>query len=506
LPNPCRSVIVRCVRREPAEAVAEVARSRRDERPRSPPLPPQLAVRNSPASILALHGAVGNAAVCRMLADEPAVAEPDAGDEAVEEEAPPAAKLPIGDGHNLTFAMVDGEPQLGMASDFQALVPKLRQMVKALLSHPTGQASAQQIGDLAQRLTLYEASIRTRTTERDKTQKKAREKRAAATTVRVPQNPNPYEPARRHFDRASALGQTAEKARTAARDAQQRLSSEEARALSFAKDALIEMWDIGRDFLPVTLMPVGKVFEDRPFRGDTTQYRYFTGKSVQEAIPITWYKRPEDYPDLLMPDGTVVRFGDTYTLQARTLPLGFGGQIQLPAVQLGVPDRPRLGWIVRKTMHDGDREGQVLLNRALNAHGVQVLVNGTATSNPLSAWGGYDGDHVRDLGFEGVDDPGNYWPLEAHINRRAFTGYNTGYVINYKREDGSHASRSIGGLVGHYFRVVDFLDPGDGPVPTLDAASNGVPANAQQAPANAQPAGWAFDPAAWIGALFSWLD
>jgi hypothetical protein len=72
----------------------------------------------------------------------------------------------------------------------------------------------------------------------------------------------------------------------------------------------------------------------------------------------------------------------------------------------------------------------------------------------------------RDLGFGGEDKDDNYWPLKSEINRRAYHGYNNGYILHYRdTKDKELKAQPIGGLIGRWFTVKDFLSADQKSVP-----------------------------------------
>jgi hypothetical protein len=217
------------------------------------------------------------------------------------------------------------------------------------------------------------------------------------------------------------------------------------------KQAIEAAWAEYGDFLGPNLMPVGVVFRDRPFTGNTSRHTYHTGAQT-DPIPIVWYKAPTDYP-------AVVVGGVAHSLTATP-----AGSVPIGSKSLGVSpaNKPSIGgaFQLRKVAHHDNRAGQQAFNTEFNTSGAGVrLSNGTVKMNALGA-GGFDGDHVKDLGFNGRDTDDNYWPLEAAINRRAFNGYNSGYIVNYLDTHvapHTHKARSIGGMIGKYFRVKDYM-------------------------------------------------
>jgi hypothetical protein len=71
-----------------------------------------------------------------------------------------------------------------------------------------------------------------------------------------------------------------------------------------------------------------------------------------------------------------------------------------------------------------------------------------------------DGDHVRDLGFGGTDTIDNYWPLDSVVNRLAYNGWRSLYLLNYKKKQNraghwllEKAPLNSGTLVGKHFHM-----------------------------------------------------
>lgn len=460
--------------------VQEPARSDAD-RPATPaPAPPLDAAR-----ILALQRGCGNAAVARMLSvgrdeGEPAVPEEEPIDgaddqhepepvdapEEEEEEGDEAEELgrvtePVGGGHHVVLQPVDGELRLGVASDFtqaQHIVGQLRGAGRAI----TGAQHA--------RVRVIDTEIQTLQDDADDALEEARRWRKIAARLRnvvtIGYRPDRYRRLLNRIDKRhrrypaylAAIAQS-RRARVAYIDAT-------TAAVRAAKDAILELWAIGADFLPTHLMPLGEVFRDRAFTGDRTAYTYHQG-TQGDPIPIHWYKAPLSYPRLQLPDGTIVKFPDDVHV-----PKSPGA----PALDISVSDPPVEGWLIQKVAHNDDREGQRDLNLRLNASGVTVEKRGMFVSPPVGAAHSFDGDHVKDLGFDGRDRHDNYWPLDATINRRAFTGFNSAYVVNYLDAAGRGHARAIGGLIGKWFEVTDFLADDAPPVPQIpDAAKGGTP-------------------------------
>ncbi|MEM6272286.1 MAG: hypothetical protein AAF998_22805 [Bacteroidota bacterium] len=221
----------------------------------------------------------------------------------------------------------------------------------------------------------------------------------------------------------------------------------EATLTHLAKEAVNAYWENFADFLPTRLVPISAVFQDRQFAGDPTQVGTYHTGAIGDPIRIVWYKAPHDYPPIHYN-------GNTFNYNNR---VNIGGE----TFGVAPANRPAIGggFVLQKVAHNQTRQNQRRLNQILNDPNHNVGV-GNSASPALGNAGGFDGDHVKDLGFGGHDVTDNYWPLAAPINRRAFNGYNANYVVNYKEQDNNGnwvgKSRSIGGLIGKYFRVKGF--------------------------------------------------
>ncbi|MFB8789537.1 MAG: hypothetical protein U7123_11945 [Potamolinea sp.] len=176
--------------------------------------------------------------------------------------------------------------------------------------------------------------------------------------------------------------------------------------------------------------------------------KYHTGEK-NDPIPLIWYK-PETSYKPLQP------LGWRKDLKPIDFPKGgdVGGK-QFGVDANNLPSNWTKSNPIKKVLHQSDRGEQKKLN-------VHLLDNGYKIGNAYKL----DGDHVKDLGFDGKDEIKNYWPLESDINRRAFHGYNESYVLNYysvanKKEEPK--AKSIGGLIGKYFYVKGYLAAGTVP-------------------------------------------
>lgn len=352
-------------------------------------------------------------------------------------------QIPIGGGHHVLAKEVAGEMRLGVASEFTQLAH-----IAETLLQPTSPLSAQKRA----RVQKIRSSVRAAERRMDKAKRKHHILQEAAVQVRIEVLKQARRESMGGSERPSVRSHPAVlKIRRMASQALFSYMRAQRKAINLAKESIDQLWAIGKDFLPTNLMPVGEIFKDKAtFAGDQATYTYHTG-TAGDPIPITWYKRPADYPQLRLADGTIKSFPNAFTID--------GTQFGLSA-----PNIPQVDWLLQKTAHNETRARQQELNQVLIQAGVQVWKDGAWRSPPLGDTHQFDGDHVKDLGFGGTDTANNYWPLDSTINRRAFNGYNSGYVINYT--DGStHKSRSIGGLIGKWFVVKRFLAPADGAIP-----------------------------------------
>lgn len=428
----------------------------------------------SPDEILLLQRSVGNnsvnlllgGAIKQQLAEKKAVSGTTAGDqpdtpaarenESLDQDGP-AIAVPVGGGHHVTAREVDGVMRLGVASEFT----QVGNIVKALLD-PGSPLTVKQ------RRRVREINKEVRDAEREMNECLAgynsvhEEERRLRETVTIVKE-SEFGPPKRKRQRSAPQHAEYLAAEKKSSEAWLLYQLKMNIAVNRAKDKIVELWEIGKDYLPTNLMPVGDIFRDRVFFcGDTSKFTYHTGSSKADAIPITWYKNPSDYPRLKLQDGTVKNFGESFRVGGKN----FG---------LNIENVPKIDWYIQKTAHNDSREGQHSFNSILNSEDVQVEKGGSFVKPPLGDTHHFDGDHVKDLGFGGKDQADNYWPLNSTINRRAFAGYNSGYLVHYKDEKGEHKSRSIGGLVGKWFVVKKFLNSTDGAVPNDGTSAGGTP-------------------------------
>ncbi|MGE3961195.1 MAG: hypothetical protein AB7F65_05880 [Dehalococcoidia bacterium] len=383
------------------------------------------------------------------LTDAPADAAEPLSDELYNEMAP---RVPATDGHSATVQIVDGEVRLGMESDFTDLL----HIIDAL----TSDESPLDVDDKALLVVLdllVRLNVAALQAIKD-THDEARAQMVAASEAAVVMVPQDFGPPLR---RRNLADPTYVAARARAEELWAEYQAALAGSVDLARSTILDLWQIGADFLPTYLMPRAEVYKDKAaFRGDTDHYTYHTG-AADDPIPIAWYKPPAAYPMLRLPTGEIVTFGEAFKI---------GG------VQFGLADEntPALDWRIQKTAHNETREGQAALNRVLIENEVQVSKGGRWVRPAVGNTHQFDGDHVKDLGFGGADRANNYWPLDSTINRRAFTGYNANYVINYL-DGATPKSRAIGGLVGKWFIVSRFMGAGGGSHPDEGAAAGGTP-------------------------------
>lgn len=231
---------------------------------------------------------------------------------------------------------------------------------------------------------------------------------------------------------------------------------------------ILEGHELQRQLGEVSSRAEGSLSALDAFQGDLDNYRYHTGRNTADAIPITWYKAPDDYKDIVIPPNNAAgvaaksykfpngpKTTDGFTFD---LVVAADNRPALNNANVFVLQKQAIG--SRPTSTPNKDEA----NQRLKAAGYGLRDNGRKL----------DGDHVRDLGFGGDDTYDNYWPLETRVNQRAYFGYNRNYVVNFidhkKDEDqnnpnnnpkGRPTSQPIGGLVGRYFKIKDYMDFGD---------------------------------------------
>ena len=175
-----------------------------------------------------------------------------------------------------------------------------------------------------------------------------------------------------------------------------------------------------------------------------------------DPIPIFWYKAPADYPKS-------IKLGtETYDMhvnknQSKTPVLDKGGS----AVQIGVNEEH----FIQAFKKPSDVIQDKLLLRKSTPRNESVVRKYRETLVSYgykfknAAHNLEDVDHVKDLGFNGVDGYENFWPLDKDINRIAFEEqwyrqYKVAYIedATTKKVD----IKSLGHLKGKYFAVKGF--------------------------------------------------
>lgn len=178
-------------------------------------------------------------------------------------------------------------------------------------------------------------------------------------------------------------------------------------------------------------------------------HRYHEGTAA-DPIPIIWYKPRNQYPTL-----TVNAYNAAGVQQNFNLAYPDGG-----TVFDGPPGGNRKQYTFG--VHANNRvPGKVSAN-AYDLRNVKNVITRTRQQelNQIIAGLGFnmnnrDGDHVRDLGFEGTDTDDNFWPLPRDVNQRALI-WRRAYRFHFKEASGGGwrlRSATIDGLPGKYFRI-----------------------------------------------------
>ncbi len=196
---------------------------------------------------------------------------------------------------------------------------------------------------------------------------------------------------------------------------------------------IADAWEEFGEFLPAHLVPASAVFGDRTMSEDPAEKSHYHSGKSNDRIPVVWYKDEGEYPEVSFEN-------NNYRIDQKNL--------VIQGVSYHVAEVPSIGTELQKLAHHSDRSNQRAYNAIFNQY---VTIGGI--DEPLTQKGGYDGDHVIDLGFGGKDINTNYWPLPAEANRRAFHGYNSRYIVNYKDDQDNLKARAIGGLIGKHFII-----------------------------------------------------
>lgn len=196
-----------------------------------------------------------------------------------------------------------------------------------------------------------------------------------------------------------------------------------------------------------------------PFNKTPSKEDYHRGTKT-DPIPIVWYKPMSAYKSIT-PTTAAAKNG------LASLAFPGGGNINGLTFGVDLNNLPT-NWTkanpIEKVAHESDRGVQKGLNKHLSENGYKI-----GDDYQL------DGDHVKDLGFNGDDEIKNYWPLNSGINRRGFQGYNSRYILNYYEVDlkGNEVpkAKSIGGMIGKYFYVKGYMSSGEGTYPAESGTS-----------------------------------
>jgi hypothetical protein len=171
---------------------------------------------------------------------------------------------------------------------------------------------------------------------------------------------------------------------------------------------------------------------------------YYTGDSKAKAIPIYWYKQISDYKDIKL---TVP---DENGKKNFTFPNG-------PSIVSN--DETEYDLTAKDT--NILKKGQAFKNAHLyEDRGVQQKIRRTLIDKYGFNSAGKDFDHIQDLGFGGVDEEDNIWPLDETINRRPFTGWRTLYGINYVNKDGEGKTGTLASMQSKHFKIKGTMDGG----------------------------------------------
>jgi hypothetical protein len=154
---------------------------------------------------------------------------------------------------------------------------------------------------------------------------------------------------------------------------------------------------------------------DRPQPGTRKPGVVPTGRTPQDAIPLTWFKPESKYPEYLKYPMRTDRSGDK-TIQvygkAPKTPHKDDYDIEGVGLALGV-DGTNWPWSGKYLEKKGEpREGGVAnFKYMLKKNGIRVGERGTPDAHDI--------DHVQDLHWGGADNATNMWPLNAGLNRSA---------------------------------------------------------------------------------------
>jgi hypothetical protein len=365
--------------------------------------------------------------------------------------------LPVvvaGETHSIEYRLVDGRPEIGIATTWVAaglIHDALRPVLGKLGSDPRAQTARTRWEHLRK---AYDRAKRTRvdwTAAQAAANAAAEKMKKALGKDRLPSKkpPNMGLPAWEQVRKLNSDRPVAQKQAEAARAAHESATSEEKGALLAYTYAAIDVDDnLVAEILGSDMPPREKASAVGP---GTANVRYHTG-TVDDPIPIVWYKPLDKYPDIPVTDAS----GAAITLKPFVAnppvvdALGHKWTFGVaPENRPSIDEKTGTKWR-NMPVHGKQRVNQVMYNAALANLGHDPTKHGE------------DGDHVRDLGFGGNDEIKNYWPLEASTNRLAYTGWRGSYYLHYKKDEVAKGSKiwnvvqaplNSGNLIGKWIRT-----------------------------------------------------
>jgi hypothetical protein len=184
--------------------------------------------------------------------------------------------------------------------------------------------------------------------------------------------------------------------------------------------------------------------EKKPLPGQEARRQHFQPVGTKDdPILISWYKPPHWYADPIHLD-----------IGQGRKPFRRDERVMLPNGQgIGVRHWPKVGEVFLLTGIPTDRSGtmQTEFRKTLAQYGFP--------------WGGWEADHVWDLGLGGFDDFSNLWPLEKGVNNRA-GNRQLFQSVHYNLESDPPGTRRIPvvikdhpDLASKYVKIRDYREP-----------------------------------------------
>jgi len=181
--------------------------------------------------------------------------------------------------------------------------------------------------------------------------------------------------------------------------------------------------------------------------------RYHEGTQA-DPIPIIWYKPLNQYPALNLPQAK------NNLGQVAAQNIAYPGNFNV--VYYSGPENGNVLTPYNFMVAQNNRVAGKNLGNAFdirNTRGGNSRVNQQRFNKIITGMGhnmaGQDGDHVKDLGFQGLDQINNFWPLPSAVNQRALS-WRKSYRIYFKELDNGTwtlKSAAINGLPNKYFRI-----------------------------------------------------